>query len=379
MTGRCPLRTRLLALAGAVLALVLASAVPAAAHAGDPTLVTRLYGVEPGLPAGVTVDLVTTIADQLVVTNPSDVPLEVVGPDGAGFLRISAAGVAGNVASPYLHLFAAPAGVPVAVPDTAREGATARWVPLSDEPSWAWFDARSSPPVVQVPVGGRSDASEVAELAVWTVPLRFGGTAVEVRGALVRRPVTGRFETTLDPAPAGVNATIGQGYFPWMSLRAGPGREVVVFGRAGEPFLRLGPERSEVSRDSATHREDLLSRGTAAGPADTGWAPLPAATPKWVDTRLRYPAEDPPAEFADTEVPVEIARWEIPVSVDGDPRALTGSIRWLPDGRAAGGGTPWTTAATGGGIALLLAVGAALMLRGRRLRNRSQRGPATAE
>lgn len=52
--------------------------------------------------------------------------------------------------------------------------------------------------------------------------------------------------------------------------------------------------------------------------------------------------------------------------VDGAPQVLSGSIRWLPNGRA-GGGSPWTAIGLVGGVVLLVAGGAALVLRTRRL------------
>src|SRR5688500_3845967 len=143
---------RLLAVLGGVVALALTTAGPAAAHAGDPTLVTRLHAVTPALPDQVSVVLRTTIADELVVANPTSTPLVVLDPDGAEFLRVSASGVQGNEASPYFHLMAVPPDVRIAVPPSARAGAAPVWVPLSAAPTWAFFDPRMSPASLQVPV-----------------------------------------------------------------------------------------------------------------------------------------------------------------------------------------------------------------------------------
>jgi hypothetical protein len=357
---------RMLAVVGAVLALALTTAVPAGAHAGDPTLVTRLHSVDPALPEGVTVALRTTIADQLVVTNPTATPLVALDPDGAEFLRISADGVQGNTASPYFHLSASPTEVLAGVPSSASPGAAPVWVPLSAEPTWGWFDPRLSPTYLQVPVGGRQEVAETEQVAAWTVPLRYGADAVTVAGALERRPVTGYFETTLDPAPAGLSAVVGQGYVPTLSVQGASGREVTVLGRDGRPYLRFGPDGAEIDRSSPTYRDDLLGRGRAVSEADTGWVALPGSSSTWLDVRLRFPAEDPPAEFADATEPVEVARWEVPVVVDGVPQALTGSIRWLPNGRA-GGGSSWTTVGLVGGAVLLAVGGGLLVLRSRRL------------
>lgn len=351
---------RLLAVAGAVLAIALGTAGPAAAHAGDPTLVNRLRELQ--LPGGVSVELRSTVADQLVVSNATPTPLVAVDADGAEFLRISAAGVQGNAASPFLHLSAAPPEVKVVVPRDAVAGAPPRWVPLSTEPTWAWFDPRLSPQYLQVPVGGRQDVAGTEELATWSVPLRYGAEPVAIDGALVRRPVTGRFETTLDPAPAGLAAVVGQGFVPTLSVQAASGREVVILGRDGLPYLRMGAGGAEVDRGSPTYRDDQIGRGRPVTAADAGWLALPGTSNTWLDTRLRLPAEDPPAEFAGSEVPVEVARWEVPVVIDGVPQALTGSVRWLPNGRGIAG-TPWLALVVGVGVLVLVAGGAALALR----------------
>ncbi|MGH3565213.1 MAG: hypothetical protein ACRDRH_04110 [Pseudonocardia sp.] len=362
---------RLLATAGAALALAMVTAAPAAAHAGDPELVSRLTSVSPALPAGVTATLRTTIDDQVVVTNPTTTPLVALDRDGAEFLRISAAGVQGNTASPYFHLTADPSENGDGVPATASARAAPVWVALSTGPTWAWFDPRLSPAYLPVPVGGRQEVTETEELATWSVPLRYGEDPVSLEGALVRRPVTGRFETTLDPPPAGISALIAQGYVPTLSVQAGRGREVTVVGRDGRPYLRFAPDGSEVDRGSATYRDDQLGRGRPVPAADIGWIRLPGSSNTWLDTRLRFPAEDPPAEFADATRPVAVSRWEIPVIVDGVPQVLSGSIRWLPNGRA-GGGSPWTAIGLVGGVMVLVVGGAALVLRHRRLRDSTE-------
>lgn len=356
---------RLAAVVGAVLSLVVLTAGPATAHAGDPTLVTRLDGVTPALPEGVTVEVRGTIADQLVVSNPTATPIVALDPDGTEFLRISSDGVQGNTSSPYFHLSGAPPEIRVPLPTSANSSAAPVWVPLSTGPTWAWFDPRLSPAFLQVPVGGRQDNVETSEdVATWSVPLRHGTEALSVEGALERRPVTGRFESTIDPLPDGISAVLGQGYVPTLSMQAAPGREVTVLGRDGQPYLRFGATGAEVNRDSPTYRDDLMGRGRLPGPTEVGWAPLPGTT-TWLDTRLRFPAEDPPEQFAGAEQPVDVARWEVPVIVDGAPLALTGAIRWIPNGRAAD--SPWTLAAVIGGVLLLLAGGGLLLRRNRKL------------
>lgn len=355
---------RMVAVAGAAVLLGLVTAVPAAAHPGDPTLVNRL--VETELPAGVTTELRTTVGEELVVTNPSPTPLVALDVDGTPFLRISASGVEGNATSPFFYRSAAPQEVRITLPRDAVPGAPPRWVALSAAPSWSWFDPRLSPQYLQVPVGGRQDVSDTQVVATWSVPLRYGDEPVAVEGTLVRRPVTGRFDTTLDTPPAGLSAVLSPGFVPSLSVQPAPGHAVTVMGRDGTPFLRFGPDGAEVNRANPTYRDDLIGRGKEVTAADSGWLAVPGTSTTWLDTRLRFPSEDPPAEFADAQVPADVVRWEIPVTIDGTPQMLTGAIRWLPNGHA-DSGSPWTTVGLIGGIVVLVGLGAVLVVRNRRL------------
>lgn len=358
---------RALALLAAAGALAVATAAPAAAHAGDPTLVTRLNAVTPALPEGASVALRTSIADEVVARNTTSTPLEVLDADGVPFLRISAAGVEGNTGSEYFHVTPVPPGIRPPVPPTVGPGAEPVWVPLSEQPEWSWFDPRLSPEYNAVPVGGRQDVADTEELATWSVPLRYGRQDIAVEGALVRRPITGRFETVLDPPPPGITAVVGQGYVPSLSVQAASGRTLTVLGRDGAEYVRFAADgRGEVNRDSATYRDDLLARGRPVTPDDVGWAPLPGSSATWLEVRLRFPAEDPPADVAGSAVPVDVARVEVPVLVDGAPAALTGAVRWIPTGQAADGSS-LPVALLAGGALLLVAAGAALVLRNRRL------------
>lgn len=362
--GRRVAVRRLLAAVGAAVAGVLLTAGPASAHALDPTLVTRVQGISPALP-GVHVEIATSIADAVVLTNPNPTPVEVLDPSGTPFLTISATGVQGNVSAPYLYYSGSPPGVPLTPPSTAGAGVAPHWVQLAAAAGWTWFDPRLSPQYLQVPIGGRIDVAGEKDIAAWSIPLRYGSAAARITGALVRRPVAGRFETSMDHPPAGLAAVIGQGYVPSLSLQFAPGHQVTVLGRDGQPYLRFDGSALSLSRDSPTYRDDLLVRG-AQVPTDTGWATVSELTTSWQDIRLKYPSDDPPARLAGATSPVEVARWQVPVLLDGRPGALSGAIRWIPNPTAATG-WPLRTPLLVGGAILLLLVGAVLVRRTRRL------------
>ena len=361
---------RLLVAVGASVAGVLLAAGPASAHALDPTLVTRVQGISPALP-GVHVQIATSIADAVVLTNPNPTPVQVLDPSGTPFLAISADGVQGNASAPYLYYSGSPPGVPLTPPSTAGAGVAPHWVQLAAAASWSWFDPRLSPQYLQVPIGGRIDVAAEKDVAAWSIPLRYGTSAARITGALVRRPVAGRFETTLDPPPAGLAAVIGQGYVPSLSVQFAPGHQVTVLGRDGQPYLRFGGSGLSLNRDSPTYRDDLLVRG-AQVPTDTGWTTVSELTTSWQDIRLKYPSDDPPARLAGATSPVEVTHWQVPVVLDGTARVLSGAIRWIPNPTAATG-WPLRTPLLAGCALLLLLVGAVLVRRTRRLAGEHRR------
>jgi hypothetical protein len=365
-----PLTRRAGRLATAALLLLLAPALPAAAHEGDPRVVTELAEVSPALPDGVVVQVQASLAAQLVADNPTPAPLEVLDEAGRPFLRLSAAGVEADVASPAFLATSSPSGV---VPPAA--GGPARWRTISTGTSWGWFDHRLHPERLAAP----PDTTRAVELGTWSVPLRYDGEPVEVRGRTRFQPLLGGFAVTADPGPAGVVVQVLPGRLPGLRVEPPPGRTLLVRGADGEPYARLGPQGLEVNSASRTHVEDRAARGELVDPPAPGprWTPPdPSVTAHtWLDARLRYPEDLPPDDVLRRGEPVVLQRWSVPVEVDGAPAALTGEVRWVPDpaGQAAAGATgadgagapaaAWLLAAAVGAL-----VGAVVLLRRRAVR-----------
>ena len=147
--SRGPRRVRVVAaLLAALLSTVALSSGVAWADGADPTLVSTLTGVEPALPPGVLVQVRTSLAPQMVVANPTPVPLTLLDPTGVPFARVSSGGVEGNVDSPFFHVSLNPPDAPPAqLPPGAVQNAPARWAPVSTSPEWGWFDPRLQPDV----------------------------------------------------------------------------------------------------------------------------------------------------------------------------------------------------------------------------------------
>jgi hypothetical protein len=358
----------------AALATALA-AVPAWAHGDDPTLVPSVTGIRPQLPADVLVQVRTGISEQMVAANPTDVPLTILDPEGTPFLRLSSDGVFGNVTARYFHATANPPDVPPQPPPGARPGARPRWVQLSEGDSWGWFERRLHPfaPGAE-PGGGRQGETPRREvLASWEVGMRYGERLVTAAGVLERRPVLGTFRATADPVRGPLQVSVAQGQVPALLLVAPDGATTTVMGSDGAPFLRIGPQGVTANSASPHFRDN--PRFQAAPPGPDGWVQVSeGGSATWVDSRLSYRADRPPDSILESGEITQLARWDVPVTVDGRQRALSGTIEWVPSAHAAamagaqrvGSGFPWTTAGLGVGALTLLAAVGGLALRSRR-------------
>lgn len=290
----------------------------------DPALRSVLDEVRPALPQGVSVTLRPSVVDELVLSNRTDVPLEVLGRDGAPFLRLRRGLVEADVAHPDWYLTALPEGAPD-LPSYARTGAPARWLRVATTGTWSEFDPRVRPPVSvskELRAAGRRRV-----VAAWSVPLRYGGAPLSATGQVLLEPVRGGLVVATAEVPAGLTATPLQGELPGLFLRVPEGHRAVVLGTDGRPFLAFadGAVRARVA--SPSWRADQQARGrTVSG---TGWAVVARAQSfSWLDPRLRYPRDVPPDDLVGRRSVVQ--RWAVPVLLDGVPAHLTGTVTWVP-------------------------------------------------
>lgn len=329
MTGLCSRPVHRAAAVLAVAGLLLGPTAPAQAHSADPRVRTTLDEVMPRLPDAVVVQVQASLSAQLVADNPTPTPLEVIGVDGRPFLRLSSNGVEADLTHPDFLTTSSPSG---AVPPGTSGDRPARWARISTGTSWGWFDHRLHPGDLTAP----PDEQREARLASWTVPLRYGRTAVEARGEVTFAPLLGSFVVAADPARAPLQVQALPGRLPGLFLSNPQRLPLTVLGRDGEPFLRFGPAGVEVNTASRTHVEDRQARGEPAGPP----SPDPAfevvdptgTSYTWLDARLRYPDELPPADVLAAGEPAVVERWEVPVQ---GAAALTGEVRWEPEAAAA--------------------------------------------
>jgi hypothetical protein len=335
-------------LAGAV---IVAAATPAPAHGTDPTLVPVIGSITPSLPPDVVVQVRTGVSEQMLVANPEAKVLSVLDPAGAPFLQVSQAGVFGNVTDPFFSTTLNPPGVPPVLPAGARPGADAHWVRLSASDAFGWFEPRLHPATPGTEPAG-------AVVSSWTVGLRWGALPVMVSGTLQRQAVTGTFVADVEPARDGLQVTVAQGRVPALLLVVPPGRTVVVVGVDGVDFLRLDATGAWANPASQSFRDNVDFTDQAEG--RTQWVRVgDPGRIRWLDTRLQYSADRPPAVVARENKTAQLARWAIPVRVDGAPARLAGTINWLPNDalphRDGHGGLRWVVAG-GAGVVLGVAV-----------------------
>jgi len=98
-----------------------------------------------------------------------------------------------------------------------------------------------------------------------------------------------------------------------LRVRASPGTVVVVHGDLGEPMLRIGPAGVWVNRASVTAQANRLTR------AGAGWHELSSGSEYvWHEHRLAPPPYGPARG--------PVARFTIPVTVDGKRAAISGTF-----------------------------------------------------
>ena len=244
--------------------------------------------------------VVTSVAEQLVLTNPTEQRVDVLDDDGDPFLRIGPRGVLANLSSPAWYLTNNPLGVG-RVPAGVRAGARPRWARVAADPSWGWFDHRLHPSEVTVPADVRA-AGEPAELARWSVPLRVGTARVALTGAIRFEPVLGTLvsELTDPPDVRGLTLTTLAGRVPGMFLDNRTGQRVTVLGAGGEPFLRFGSSGVEANIHSPSWLAARRAEGGPVRPALVDADSPPAwrrvsKVPRfgWIEPRAAYPQDSP--------------------------------------------------------------------------------------
>jgi hypothetical protein len=333
---------------------------PTAVAHEDPTIVHHIDAIAPALPAGIAVGLYEGEHTQLVVSNTTKDPVDVLDPAGVPYLRVSIDGATGNIESPYL---AVTTGVLAqAKPDSSAPHPGGRWLQLSHKNGWAWADPRVDPAFLgALRSGAGSGIGQMQAdrpLATWRIAMIHGGREYTVDGSLTRRAL-GRLRYNVDSLPQGLSVDVVESRVPQIHLTSTEGLRIEVVGRDGLPFLRIDARGTAARSASLDYRDGMRALGLdpETRPA---WVPLPGSGPSraiWPDSRLRY-TKAPPQVSGPYSVVVQ--KWQVPVVVNGQPGEIRGSTAWEPTANtAAGTSSPRTSQVhyviAGGLTALLLA------------------------
>jgi hypothetical protein len=316
--------------------------------------------VEPALPAGVTVQTVISVSDQMIVENRTPTDLVVLGEGGEPFLRIGPQGVFANVKSPTWYRSNDPTGT-AAPPKDADPAAPPSFARASAEPSWGWFDHRMHKVTLS-----KAPTLKAARLESWEVPMRYGDTAVVVKGHREYKPLTGAFDAKVLKAPAGLRALALPGVVPALAVSvAGAGPVVTILGEHDEPMARLSAAGGlEVNEASPTWVFTAEARGGAPRTGAVGPSEPPrwvkqggGAQVTWLDRRAQLVTPDGEGR------PGQQKRWRVPVLVGERPGAIEGVTAWapFPTAPASPSSRPWWRSpwATGGAAALVAAAAVA--------------------
>ena len=396
-------RTRAVAAALVALALLGLLAGPASAHSGD--LATPIFERMTPTAPGIDVQIAYSANFELLITNRSPQVITFLADSGEPFLQVGPKGVAGNLASPTFYDSNVPEGLG-SYPPQARPGPEVPpvWRTLSVQPSWGWYDHRLHPAGQVVPPEVLK-ADKVAVLGRWTIPFRLGdagqpgqpGQSGQLEGRFEYDPPRGAYTPVQksSPTPAdGLKIQVVPGRtVPAVFIENLTADPVVILGRDGEPFARIGPKDggAEVNAKSPTWAEIQQANGkTPSDPADPSappvWQPV-ADSPRWswLEFRAASPKADPPAAVVDRGKTITVKEWSIPYLIGNRRQTLDGITRWVPiaELRRQAANPNFLTGTGGGGghsrtglLIALAATGAALGAGGwlvtSRVRNRNR-------
>ena len=353
------------------------AAEPASAQVVSPGQRDVLDGLSPAVP-GLTVEVNSNVGEELLVANPTPTPVFVLAPSGEPFLEITQAGTLANLNSPTWYRVNDPTGA-ATVPSGLVPTAPPRWVPVTSQSSWGWFDPRLPAALKTNAAPPRGGAT--IRIGDWSVPLRYGQEAVTVRGHfeyhLPRGSFVPKLVSPLPPAP-GVLLGVTPGTIPALFLDVSGAQTVVVLGQVGEPFLRVGPGGAEVNLASPTWSLTAASRGEApAGVVDAKappvWKQLDTS-PRigWLEPRAHYDLGEPPPAVQNLSVATDMVHWTVPLVIGTTHVDVQGVTSWVPNLAPGSLGLQQATAAlhpprpaTHGSswlLALVVALGAVLIL-----------------
>jgi hypothetical protein len=263
-------------------------------------------------PAHLDVQIVNTLAPQMLISNRTGKTLEILDSRGIPVIRIAPDRTWVNAFTPAYYS---------EHPMTDRSSAAAkapRWVLASHEPSWGWFDPRIQTASAPAP-------------SKWHIDMRLGTQPVVISGQFRARRVSNGYwmPAMLTPheiAPQ-VNVTIIPGVVPAITIANSGRKTVTVIGTRGEPFLRIGPDGVFAYAISPTWMQSGRAPETTSpikfstDPNAARWTKIsPGSRYTWLEWRARCSADRP------EHTPM---RWQIPLIIDAKSIPVRGETDWI--------------------------------------------------
>ena len=144
--------------------------------------------------------------------------------------------------------------------------------------------------------------------------------------------------TTISPSVDGLSFQT-YNFDDGVRLQNDTGKEVVVIGYDGEPYVRISADGLvEVNLNSPSYylNEDRFANAEVPASAD------PEAAPEWEtvgssgrlefhDHRIHWMAQGTPPQVKDEGERTKVFDWTVPMVVDGKPTEIAGELFWVPE------------------------------------------------
>ncbi|HYD49025.1 MAG TPA: hypothetical protein VEB21_11785 [Terriglobales bacterium] len=279
----------------------------ALAHGGHHGSLAAELAAVPETLAGMRVEIHKTVAPQVVIDNPTERTLEVLDDRGRAFVRIGPRGVEADLAASAWYRTYSP-GLPV---PRQQLGPQPRWQRVRSERWFGWFDPRLDP-----------ETSAAKKPARWRIPLRVDGRATAIGGVFRERQLrvdkyVSQLTSPAEIAP-GIKVRLLPGRAAGLMLESRSTEELTVYGSAGEPFLRIGPQGVEANVRSPTWQRsgrvragDLALAGGAGQPLWQRVSQQPRFS--WIDPRA---AADAPRHW---QVPMQLGDQRLEIAGESSP------------------------------------------------------------
>jgi len=165
-------------------------------------------------------------------------------------------------------------------------------------------------------------------------------TPAAAHGGAADANVTSNYRTSLTDVPQieGLSVDVVDIYGTIELTWTGTGT-LIVHGYENEPYLRFDSsgvyqnQRSPATYLNQNRYANVDPPATADADATPEWAQLSAArTARWHDHRTHWMSTTPPAQVRQQpdQRHVIIERWEIPLTIGGQPAVVAGTLTWTP-------------------------------------------------